>query len=98
MENLGTLSPERESKGPVIGIVVIIVLLILGGVYLWQSKSVEVPVNTGDQTTGSTDQLTTELSTQGSSTNPQDIEADVNATNLNGIDQELNQIGAELGQ
>ncbi len=98
MENLGTLSPERESKGPVVGIVVIIVLLILGGVYLWQSKSTEVPVNTDDQTASTTDEMTQQLSNQGSSTNPKDIEADVNATNLDGIDKELNQIGNELGQ
>lgn len=98
MENLGTLSPERESKGPVVGIVVIIVLLILGGVYLWQSKSVETPVNNGDQTASTTDEMTANLSTQGSSTDPKDIEADVNATSYDGIDKEVAQIGVELGQ
>lgn len=96
MENLGTLSPEHESKGPVVGIVVIIVLLILGGVYLWQSKSVELPVDNGTAAnTG--DELTNQLATQGSSIDPQDITADVGATNLDGLDKELVQIGAELG-
>ena len=97
MENLGTLTPERESKGPVVGIVVIIVLLILGGVYLWQSKSVELPLNTSP-TTDTGDELTNQLSNQGSSSNPEEITADVNATNLDGLDKELNQIGTELGQ
>ncbi|MDO8183578.1 MAG: hypothetical protein Q7T49_01150 [bacterium] len=95
MENLGTLTPERESKGPVVGIVVIIVLLILGGVYLWQSKSVELPVDNGTANTG--DELTNQLATQGSSIDPQDITADVGATNLDGLDKELSQIGTELG-
>ncbi|MBP9856207.1 MAG: hypothetical protein KBC48_02815 [Candidatus Pacebacteria bacterium] len=95
MENLGTnMTSEREGKGPVVGIVVIIILLILGGVYLWQSKSpVETPV---DETATTTDQMINDLSTQGTSTDETGIEADVNATNLNGLDSGMTEVEGEL--
>lgn len=88
------MTSEREGKGPVVGIVVIIILLILGGVYLWQSKSpVETPV---DETATTTDQMINDLSTQGTSTDETGIEADVNATNLNGLDSGMTEVEGEL--
>ena len=69
MDNLNTnMTSERESKGPVVGIVVIIILLILGGVYLWQSEApAETPVDTATTTTTIT-ATTTDVGTQGTST------------------------------
>lgn len=66
MDTVNTnMTSERESKGPVVGIVVIIILLILGGVYLWQSEApAETPVDTATTTTATT----TEMETQGTTT------------------------------
>lgn len=96
MDNLGipNQSIEKEAKGPIIGIVVIIILLILGGVYLWQSNTFAP----AEQTVVSDDPMTQDLATQSTSTALEDIDADVSNTNLNNIDQELGQIGSELGQ
>lgn len=94
MENTNpSMTTERESKGPVVGIVVIIILLILGGVYLWQS---EAPTETPVETATTTDTTTDDLNTQGTSTDESSIEADVNATSLNNLDKESVEIEGQL--
>ncbi|MEI7709272.1 MAG: hypothetical protein WCI76_00990 [bacterium] len=32
------MDPEKKSNGAIIGLIVIIVILVLGGVYIWKSK------------------------------------------------------------
>lgn len=32
------MEPEKKSNGALVGLVVIVVILILGGIYIWQSK------------------------------------------------------------
>ena len=78
------LSIEDNGKGATIGVVIIVVLLILGGFYVFSQKQ------------NSTDEQAQELNTQGSSTEINDIEADLEASNLEGLDRELEDIEAEL--
>jgi len=88
MDNLGTpnMTPDQETKGPLVGIVIIIILLIIGGVYLWQSRTTPEAI---PQTSTSTDQIVNQLGRQSTSTDLADIEADVNATNLDSLDAGL---------
>jgi len=39
------MEPEKKSNGALIGLVVIVIILILGGLYMWKVNSEE---NTGD--------------------------------------------------
>ncbi|MFA5932155.1 MAG: hypothetical protein WC793_02150 [Candidatus Paceibacterota bacterium] len=32
------MEPEKKSNGALVGLIVIVVILILGGIYIWQSK------------------------------------------------------------
>jgi len=97
MDNLNSPFPPtspRESRGPVIGIVVIIILLILGGI-LWQSKkAIEQP---WEITTPEGELMTLPNDESGMSTNLNDIEADLSATDLSDLDASLNQLNTELG-
>ncbi len=78
---------EPNTIGPLTGVVIIIILLIAGGVYVLTQKL-------NPQTKESTD--VGQLNTQGTSTNISDIKADVDSTNFDDLDNELNQIEAEL--
>ncbi len=40
------MEPEKKSNGAFIGLVIIVIILIIGGIYAWQSKvNVEEPVD-----------------------------------------------------
>ena len=43
------MEPEKKSNGVLIGLVVIIIILVVGGVYLWQANK-KVADNTNIQT------------------------------------------------
>ena len=93
--NLGTpnMTPDKETKGPMVGIIIIIILLVVGGIYLWQSRTSPEVINI---TSTSTDPATQQLGTQSTSVNLEDIEGDINATNLNDLAAELDDIETEL--
>jgi hypothetical protein len=40
------MEPEKKSNGALIGIIIIIILLIAGGIYVWQSKVETLPEGT----------------------------------------------------
>jgi len=67
MENM---EPEKKSHGALIGSIIVIVILIIGGLYIWQSKvkAPGTPVDTNQlppatptpiDTTSATDELNT---------------------------------------
>lgn len=41
------MEPEKKSSGATVGLIVIVIIIILGGLYIWQSK-VENPAPTTD--------------------------------------------------
>ena len=79
----------KKSFGPVIGIIIIVLVLILGGLYLWGEKLNEGGYGLGTENTEEADAQTTALSEQSSSDTAASIEADLNATNLDGLDAGL---------
>lgn len=84
-----------HSSGPLIGIVVIVLLLILGGYYFWSERVDDVQkadTPTTIQPGGETEAIVNQLEEQDSSDEIASIEADLNATDLEAIDAELDDI------
>lgn len=91
--NMGGNMGEKKAVGPVIGLILIIVLIILGGVYFWTTKTPYSPQN-GDTaaTNGNTTFTSETILEQSSSDEPNDIEADLNAfgeSDINSLDSGL---------
>ncbi len=86
-----TPKKNGDSIGPVVGIVIIIIVIVLGGVYYFTTgvedaqERVETPV--GDEAA---------LMNQGDSTELSAIEADVQATDLSGLDAASANFESEL--
>ena len=88
-------SVGQHSSGPMIGIIVIVLMLILGGYYFWSTKVDEVQqadTPTTIQPGGETEAVVNQLEEQDSSDEIASIEADLNATDLEAIDSELDDI------
>ncbi len=83
---------EKKSVGAIISIIVIVLVLAFGAYYFL--KQVPAPADNGTLTSAETqaDASITALSTQGTSTEIADIQKDLDATDLSGIDAGLNDI------
>lgn len=101
----GYIQEPPSHLGPIVGVLTVILILILGGLYLWGSTLIE------DGSQQSTDALTSDGSGQIAIPQPPTVESlrnvsesdeldaierDVNATNLSGLDAELPEIEKEL--
>lgn len=93
--------------GPLLGILVIVIVLIFSGLYLWgamlgkESGTREftprtLPNNEPETTRAVTDQDI--LKTMSSSNELDALYADIESTNLDSLDSELDQVEAELRQ
>ena len=40
------MEPEKKMNGAMVGLIIIIVILVLGGIYIWQSKVKALPEGT----------------------------------------------------
>lgn len=89
---------NKKSFGPIFGIIVIIVLLILAGFYFWGNSLRTAPQDlpTADEIATQADPALSDLATQETSDEIDAIEADLDATDLEGLDAELDVIDAEL--
>ena len=73
-------APSGTSAGPVIGIIVILVIIILGGLYFWGQRNDEAIINNTLDT----------INLQSDSDEVDTIEADLNATDIENLDSEIN--------
>ncbi len=92
-ENNTPLNASEGRSGPMIGIIIVIIVLALGAFYFW-GASVDRASRTG--TDIGADASIEALTTQSDSTELSSIEADLSATELSGLDQELADIDLEL--
>ena len=100
-QSMGGAMPGMKKShgvGPAVGIVIIIVLLIAGGYYFWQQraatmKGADLP---SDEVSVDQDDTRAALEAQGSSDELADIEQDLNATELDSIDEELINVEQEV--
>lgn len=70
------------------GSIIIIVILIIGGIYVFKQN--------WDKPADTTPPTVEELKNQGTSTDIKDIKADIENTDIGNLDAELKQIEAEL--
>ena len=93
---------QQKSMGPMLGIVIIVVLLVLGGFYFWgtqikdKSQVQENAEVTAEDIANQEDTALENLNTQSTSDEIDDIEADLDATDLESLDSELDAIDQEL--
>lgn len=88
---INPMAPEKKSTGPTIGLIIVVLVIILGGLYFWSKQTKE-----NSDTNMMAEQEAMMIKEQGSSDEVGDIEADLNATNLDNLDAELGDIDAEL--
>lgn len=87
-----TQNMDKKSKGPLVAVIIILVLIVVGGLYFLRQRAnqeVFIPVESGDSVVES-------LNQQSSSDELESIEADLNATDLENLDQGAAAIEAEL--
>lgn len=100
------LTPESEeghtSRGIIIGVLIIILVIILGGLYLWgrtlsQPEITPPPARVNNEPETPRAETDVEiLETVSSSDEISAIESDLDSTNLDSLDSELESIEAEL--
>jgi len=100
---LSSVPEEKTHVGPLIGIIIIVVVIVLGGLYFWGQRVNNMAPQenmadsmTAEKVAAQPDEELNALETQGTSDTIADIEADTNATNLDGLDAEAGSIEAEL--
>ncbi|OHA88065.1 MAG: hypothetical protein A2653_02570 [Candidatus Zambryskibacteria bacterium RIFCSPHIGHO2_01_FULL_43_25] len=99
----GGVGPQRSSAGPIIGIIIIIVVLVLGGLYFWGQKLSQESLLEDSSMTTETEAMiesrsaaaTRQLRVQSASDDISYIEADLNATELESLGSEFD--SAESG-
>lgn len=89
-------NPENKPAGPVIGAVIIILILIVGALYFWGAKLNKEANQTPEEILNTEDQTLNQLQTQSTTTNIAEINADLNATDLDNLDADLVNIDKEL--
>lgn len=95
---------ERDSrensngKGPLIGSIIVILILIAGLAYIWQNfPEQSAPANmNAEDIENLPDEAAQSLENQSSSDEISAIETDLTSTDLSGLDAELDMIDAEL--
>jgi len=105
-ENPGVPTSAQQhgrETGPVVGIIIIIIVLILGGLYVWGARLSKMDQiadtgsdQTADQILQAPDPALDNLNTQGISDELSAIEDDLDATSLNNLDKELGDVQIEL--
>ena len=103
-------SEKTTQLGIILGVLIVLLVLILGGLYLWgttmmnddmmndQQPLVERPTaeQNNEPESVTADAQIQALETVSTSNDINAIEADINSTNLDALDSELNAIDAEL--
>lgn len=88
---------NKSSIGSIIGIIIIITIIILGGLYFWGKRIEEARYKEKiiSESQNQTEQVVVSESTSIKTLSPGDeldtIESDLNITNLENLDAELNQ-------
>lgn len=88
------MEQNKSGIGSIIGIIIIISIIILGGLYFWgkrieESKLKEALVNGGNSQVMQEQNEAAAIKSVNSSDDLNSIEADLNATNFDNLDVEL---------
>ena len=87
------MEQNKSGVGSIIGIIIIIAVIILGGLYFWGKRVEETKIKDSMVTdeTGTTTDETAAIKNVGSSDDINSIQSDLQNTKLNNLDSELNQ-------
>lgn len=88
----GAPGNQEKSIGAIIGILIVVAIIIIGGLYFWGQRIIQSP----ESDTGAPAAVEFQP-TESTSSEITDIEADLSATVLDGLDSEIDTINAELG-
>jgi len=88
-------APKEKSAGGVISTIIIVVIILIGAVYLFTSREPAIEM-TPEEISTAPDAQVEALMEQGTSDSLTTIEEDLDATELEGLDAELDAIEAEL--
>ncbi len=90
---------SKEGKGPVVGIIIIIIILVIGAVYVFTNQ-LNAPVvddeMTAEEIENLPDEATDELLQYSNSDELTDIERELMETDLDNLEADLDEIEAEL--
>ncbi len=86
--------PSDSGAGPIIGAIIVVAVLVLGGLYYWGAylERRDQAAMTAEEILSEPDAVLEQLGTQGTSDELDAIEADVDATDLENLTTELDQI------
>lgn len=73
----------KKSVGPIVGIIIIVIVLVIGAFYFWGAELNQTPAPATASPLSESDELT-------------DISADLSATAINGIDDSVSAMEAEV--
>ena len=107
-ENTADALKQTSRLGVILGMLIVFLILLLGGLYLWgasmQESSIDIDYGTHRPTieqnnepeSATADAHAQALETVSTSNEIEAIEADIESTHIQGIDQEIEVIDAEL--
>lgn len=79
---------QKSSHGALIGSIVIVIILVIGGIYLFKSAKMDYEARQKAASQLYEDEVANSLSNQNSSDEVSDIESDLNSTNLDNLTPE----------
>ncbi|MEK7564157.1 MAG: hypothetical protein AAB510_01135 [Patescibacteria group bacterium] len=75
------MEPEQKTNGALVGLIIIIVILAIGGIYMWKNS---VPKNTTP-----TEDTTLDTTAETGTDDTAEIEANINNVDLDSLDSEI---------
>ena len=75
------MEPEKKSNGALVGLIIIIIILVIGGIYIWQSNETAILQNTenpSEEAVSETDSAELDALEQDLETVDTDIGIDIN--------------------
>jgi len=99
----GPGEPQPSHVGPILGVLIVVLVLILAGLYLWgatlsekQEQTVPRQIENNEPETVRAEADAQILDTVSTSDELGSIEADLESTSIDGLDAELDEIDREL--
>lgn len=86
---------KSKSVGPVIGLIIILALILLGGIYFYSTRSDNTPIPVEqDGGIGATPETTdtAAIESQSTSDDTSSIEADLETTNMDSLDSDFKEL------
>ncbi len=95
IQGMTGVTPEKKSYGPLIAVIIILLVMVLGGLYFLGQRMSTDPYESLE-TIEEGDEVTNSLEAQSDSDETASIEADLKATNVDGLDQGAAVIESEI--